>query len=157
MTYGELFRINMGNAGGKQYKLSIVSVGRNNVKKSPVDGVTDTISIPARTDVPPDVQNLTATNAGAGLVRLTWSAGQSFDFAGYEIRVGNAWANATVLGLTQENQFVAPYPTGAQSRTYYVAGKTVSNVYSSTKASVTYTAPPPSAPIRGGLGNNYAV
>jgi DNA-binding beta-propeller fold protein YncE len=151
------YRVRGGLAGGEKYRVSVVSVGLNKRKKMPVDGVTDTVTIADRTTVPPDPVTFTATNAGAGMVRLTWSGGTCFDFAGYEVRCGTAWSNGTVLGLTRESTFMAPYPIGAQSRTYYVAGKTTSDVYSSTPASVVYTAPPPNAPIRGGLGTNYAV
>jgi len=155
-SYGELYRINMGNAAGKQFKIAVVSVGRNNVKKSPVDGVTATVTIPARTTVPPDVQTLAVVGAG-NQARLTWSAGKVPDFAGYEIRVGNAWSTATKIALTQDSYITVPAPAAGYSRTYYCAGKTTSNVYSATPASVTYTAPFLSFPLAGGLGSNYAT
>jgi hypothetical protein len=151
------YRIREGLAGGETYRVSIVSVGENTNKKDPRDGVTDTVTVGDRTQVPPNPVTFTATNAGAQLVRLTWSGGTCFDFEGYEIRVGNAWASATFVAITKQNTITIGAPVAGQSRTYYVAGKTTSEVYSATPASVTYTAPHISAALPRNIGQNYAV
>ncbi len=153
------FRITDDLQGGEAYSVSVVSVGPSGVKKLPEDGVTDTITILPRTTVPPDVGALYAANAGTQ-VRLTWPGGTCYDFAGWEIRAGNTWASAQPIALVTEltvEGILVNGPTAGYSRTYYVAMKTTSNVYSTTPSSVTYTAPHTTAPIARSIGTNYAA
>jgi len=118
------------------YKIAVVTINTTG-KGGPVDLAPYIEFRPLGKSIPPaDVLNFKVFQYGLTLI-FTWDHVPDLDLWGYEIRVGDTFANSIeILDVQSANRYDYPAPVGG-TYTYWIRAKDTSGLYSTNPASVT--------------------